>query len=297
MMRRDVWWAWLLGLVCLLLATNAAADEAQTPTQDPSSLTWDPSWPTFRPAEYVLTGVAGAAALGTFLFVKPPTVPHWTGGILFDDAGRDAFRLRSPSARDFSRHLSDYTAAGAVVLTIGVDSILIPLLRKSDRVALQLVLMDLEAFAYSTLTTTVLFTGAARARPSYADCQRDPSFDPLCDSGATSSFPSGHANAAFTAAGLTCANHARLPIYGGGAADTFACIGSLTLATTTASLRVLGDRHYVTDVLTSAGIGFGFGYGVPTLLHYASWGRDTSKVSLLPMGGNSSYGLMAIGNF
>jgi len=289
---------WLLILAWMALATTAHAEDAKTAP----SLTWDPSWPTFRPAEYAIAGVAGAAALGTFFLLKPPSHPHWIGGILFDDAARDALRLRSPGARDTARHVSDFTAAGTVLLALGVDSLLIPLVRKSDRVALQLTLMNLEAFALSSLTTTALFTGIARARPSYEDCQRDPSFDPLCDSGPTSSFPSGHANAAFTAAGLSCAHHGRLPLYGGGIGDVLACAGSLTLATTTATLRVVGDRHYVTDVLTSAGIGFGFGYGVPTLLHYVAGDGDDAtksgqaKVSFMPMGGDR-YGLMAVGSF
>ncbi|WP_394833271.1 phosphatase PAP2 family protein [Pendulispora rubella] len=284
----------------LMLATHARADDAH-PTTAPS-LTWNPSWPTFRPVEYIATGLAGAAAASIFLLMKPPSQPHWTGGILFDDAARDAFRIGSQSGRDTARRISDFTAAGAVVLTLGVDSLLIPLMRKSDKVAVQLTMMNLEAFAFSTLITNSLFTGVGRARPSYEECQRDPTSDRLCSSGATASFPSGHANGAFTAAGLSCAHHGRLPLWGGGLPDAMACIGSLSLAVTTASLRVAGDRHYVTDVLTSAGIGFGFGYGVPTLLHYAAGGSvmetkvGSAKFSLMPMGGDR-YGVMAVGSF
>ncbi|WP_394823447.1 phosphatase PAP2 family protein [Pendulispora albinea] len=304
-MRRLGWLEFEAGLLSLVLVASmvlpspAHADEVQKP---PASLTWNSSWPTFRPVEYVVTGVAGAAAAALFLFARSPSQPHWTGGILFDDAARDTFRLRNPGARDAARKASDVTALTAMVLVYGVDSLLIPLVRKSDRVALQLTLMNLEALALSSLTTNSLFIGVGRARPSYEDCQRDFNFDPLCNSGATSSFPSGHANGAFTAAGLSCAHHGHLPLYGGGAADVAACIGTLGLATATASLRVLGDRHYVTDVLTSAGIGFGFGYGVPTLLHYVagSGGEqsgDQAKFSLIPMGGASQYGLMAVGSF
>jgi len=309
----------LLIVALLVISTSARADEAQqrdavqgqteqgkaprdTVQEAPKTLTWDPAWPTFRPSEYVMTGLTGAAAIGIYLFAKPPSNPHWTGGILFDDAARDAFRLRSQGARTTARHVSDFTAAGAALLVLGVDSILIPLLRKNERLALQLTLMNLEAIAFSTFTVTSLFTTVGRARPSFEECQRDPNSDTLCRSGETASFPSGHANGAFTAAGLSCAHHGNLPLYGGGAADAAACIGSVALATTTASLRVLGDRHYVTDVLTSAGIGFGFGFGVPTLLHYVtgSGGEqsgDKAKFSLIPMGGNSQYGLMAVGSF
>ena len=69
--------------------------------------------------EYIATGLAGAAALGIFFFAKPPSQPHWTGGILFDDAARDAFRISSQSGRDTARRVSDFTAAGTVLLEFG----------------------------------------------------------------------------------------------------------------------------------------------------------------------------------
>lgn len=252
------------------------------------------SWryPTFRPAEYVATGVLGAAAIGVFAFAKGPTVPRWTGGILFDDAVRDAVRLRTPGGRDAIRLASDVTAVASVVIAVGVDSLAIPLARGSSAVALEAVLVDAEAFAVNSLVTTSAYTLIGRARPSYEDCRRNPSFDPLCNSGTNASFWSGHTALSFTAAGLSCAHHAYLHIYGGRTADALGCAGIITLASATVIFRVLGDRHFATDVITGAAVGFGIGYGVPTLLHYTA-GR--TEVTVAPS--TSGLGLELSGRF
>jgi membrane-associated phospholipid phosphatase len=133
-----------------------------------------------------------------------------------------------------------------------------------------MLLIDAEAYTLSTLVSTATFDLVSRARPTYASCQKDPKFDPLCTSGATASFWSGHTAQAFTAAGLSCAHHRYAELYGGGAPDAIACGVSVGLAATTGVLRITGDRHYATDVLAGALVGFAVGYGVPTLLHYES---------------------------
>lgn len=253
-----------LALAGVFAQSTARADE---PSQA-GELAWNPAWTEFRPSEYVVTGIAGAASFAAYFMLTAPSTPRWTGGILLDNVLRDDLRLRSPRLRDAARRASDVTAVSAVVIAVGVDSIMVPLLRHKPSVAEQLVLMDAESFAISTLLTTSLLKTIGRGRPSYADCQRDPSFDPLCKSGDTSSFPSGHTNAAFTAAGLSCAHHLHLALYGNQTADVVACAGEIALAGATGGLRVVGDRHYATDVWAGAIIGFGLGYGMPTLLHY-----------------------------
>ncbi|MEI9947869.1 MAG: phosphatase PAP2 family protein [Pseudomonadota bacterium] len=237
---------------------------------------WDPRWPKFRPSEYVLTAVAGSASLVLYFGVRDARTPRRVGGILFDDYFRDALRLRPPGERDAARTLSDWTALSAIGWAIAVDSLAVPLARGSAELSGQLLLMDAEAFAVSTLITNSLFKTVARARPSYSECQRDPKYDPLCKSNATGSFPSGHANTSFTAAGLSCAHHLHVALYGDRLADVLACVGTITLAATTGTLRVMGDRHYATDVLVGAMIGFAVGYGMPTLLHYGKVRNDAA---------------------
>ena len=269
-----------LGLACLVLAAPARADE---PARS-EALAWNPAWPKFRASEYVVTGIAGIGSIGAYFLLTEPSKPLWTGGILLDNEIRDAFRLRSPRSRDTARTLSNVTAVSATVIAVGVDSFVVPLLRHRPDVAQQLVLMDAESFALSTLITTTLFKTTGRARPSYEDCQRDSSFDSLCRSAVTSSFPSGHTNGAFTAAGLSCAHHLHLALYGNPVADTLACVSELGVAGATGALRVMGDRHYATDVLTGGIIGFAIGYGMPTLLHYGKAGSGSeASVTVQPV--------------
>lgn len=270
-------WRARIGTGCVALSLGLAW-ATQAHAQD-ASFGWDPRWPKFRPSEYVLTGVTGSAALVLYFGVHDAQTPRGTGGILFDDYFREALRLRAPSQRDLARTVSDWTAISAMSWAIAVDSLAVPLARGSAELSGQMLLMDTEAFSVSTLITTLIFKTVARARPSYAECAKDPKYDPLCKLHATGSFPSGHTNTAFTAAGLSCAHHLHVPLYGDRLADVLACVGTLTLATTTGTLRILGDRHYATDVLVGALIGFTIGYGMPTLLHYGNVQGNASTPS------------------
>jgi len=290
----------LMGL-CLFAANRAHAETVDTvgatsatsnDDTEPPKLLWQ--WRKSPPLEYVATGLVGVGALGVFFFLKPQDTPHWNSGILFDNAVRKTFRLRSPSARDAARTFSNVTAITTLVLAVGVDSVVLPLVKKSPNVIEELLLIDAEALALNSLATTVTFDEVGRARPSYDDCKRNRNFDPLCNSGNTASFFSGHESQAFTAAGLSCAHHQYLKFYGGGAPDTLSCIGNLTVAAGTGALRILGDRHYATDVLTGALVGFGFGYGMPVLLHY-SFRAERANVSISPLG--LGVGLNASGTF
>jgi membrane-associated phospholipid phosphatase len=235
--------------------------------QDPS-FGWDPRWPKFQPYEYVLTGVAGTASLLLYVGVPDARTPSYQGGILFDDYFRDVLRLRSPRQRDAARRVSDLMVASTLTWLIAVDSLTVPLARGSAELSGQMLLMDAEALAFSSLLNTVLFKAFARARPTYTECQQHPNHDPQCDLHPTGSFPSGHTNTSFTAAGLSCAHHLHVALYGDRLADVLACAGTITLAAAAGTLRVVGDRHYATDVVVAAALGFAMGYGMPTLLHY-----------------------------
>ncbi|HEV8549343.1 MAG TPA: phosphatase PAP2 family protein, partial [Polyangiaceae bacterium] len=107
-----------------------------------------------------------------------------------------------------------------------------------------------------------------------------------------SSFMSGHTTIAFTGAGLICAHHQHLPLYGGGAPDLLACIAALGAATTAGAMRVAADKHYATDVLLGMGVGLFAGYGLPNLLHYGA-GNGQPR-SLLPTFKSASAGIDAV---
>lgn len=258
-----------------------ALGTARTARAREAALAWSPSWPKFRSSEYVATGVVGVGALSAIFLFDDAEKPRWQGGILLDDAARDAFRARSPAGRDTARRVSDITAASSASLLLGVDSLLVPVARGRAGIAWQMEWMNVEAFALSTLLRTTLVKAIGRARPSYTDCALDPTFDPRCDDSKTASFPSGHSTAAFTAAGLSCAHHTHLALYGDRYRDDAACGLSLLLAAVTGSLRVVGDRHYVSDVVGGALLGFGVGFGLPWLLHYRPGGSEQVRTTEL----------------
>jgi membrane-associated phospholipid phosphatase len=112
----------------------------------------------------------------------------------------------------------------------------------------------------------------------------------------TESFFSGHTTIAATSAGLVCANHSRLPLWGHPVADASACALSSTAAVFTGVSRILADRHYATDVLAGFGFGFGIGYAVPVLLHYSRVKTD-AVLSLSPGGPCTGACLRLSGSF
>ncbi len=283
-------------LAAFLTVLAPAIARADPPPPERKPLRWDEDRPRFRPVEYAVTGVVGPVAIAMYIWLPSQRQPHWIGGILFDDAVRNALRVRSPSALQAVWTASDVVNVTDVVLVVGVDSLLVPLLRGSADVSLQLGLMDAESFALGSVLTFSLYDSVGRARPSYEDCQQNPS-GPGCTISPTASFPSGHTAEVFIAAGASCANHQYVPIYGSRLTDSLACARDLTMATADGLLRIMGDRHYATDVLAGAAIGFAFGYGVPTLLHYrASRAPSLATWTVSPMMGRQP-GLALVGSF
>ena len=186
--------------------------------------------------------------------------------------------------------MADTTGVTLVALSVGLDSIIIPLVRGSLDVTWQLVLMDAEAYSLSSIVAISMYDSIGRARPNYEDCLAG-RVTVGCNGSSTASFPSGHINEAFTAAGLSCAHHLFQHVYGNALADAFACIRDLSLGTTEAILRMMGDRHYFSDVVAGSAIGFSFGFALPTLLHYMKW-RHGPKAVVSPMIAPHLSGLM-----
>jgi membrane-associated phospholipid phosphatase len=179
-----------------------------------------------------------------------------------------------------------------------IDLPVVLLAHRQPQVAWQLLMMDLEANAVAGFITDALFVSSGRGRPSYPRCATDPNYDSLCGLTANNaSFPSGHVLGIATAAGLTCIHHKYLPLYANRAADAGVC-GFMVLATAvTGVTRVVADRHYASDVVVGAAIGFGAGYGLPWLLHYRAGAEapDASHVFLVPFGGSRSVGVGIVG--
>jgi membrane-associated phospholipid phosphatase len=85
-------------------------------------------------------------------------------------------------------------------------------------------------------------------------------------------FYSGHAAATATMAGLTCAHHQHLPLYGGGFADLAPCLAMIGVSLGAGATRIMADRHWASDVLTGWTVGALSGYVLPSALHYGFGG-------------------------
>lgn len=291
-------------MVPLLVAMPARAEETKEAPKEKKEhrLEFKPSWTRFTTVEYVVTPIIGAVTVYRLAFAKGPDHPHWTGPILVDEQVRNGLRLHGDQELANVRLAADIATIVPVLNVVVVESILVPAFDHNFDVGWQMSAMNAEAFAASGLVVGILFDTVARARPSYEECQNG-STDKLCNTGKYADFPSGHAATAFTAAGLSCAHHANLPLYGGGAPDAIACAASLTVATSVGVFRMMGDRHYLSDVVVGAGIGFMFGFGLPSLLHYREhpvgevYRSAAMRIGVSPGNASTPYGASAFGLF
>ena len=246
--------------------THAAAPEAR-PGAGPSPSLWSRSWPEYSWGEGVATVLAGLGT-GYFFLRSPPSEPRWRGGILFDDAVRDAVRLESASGRQRLRSVGDMPYYFAPLLPLIVDPLVVSwLVRDDPKLAYNLAFMGLEAFSYAGLTSFISTRLSVRERPDTTQCRLEhPDFEG-CQAD-TEAFWSGHTSIVAASAGLVCANHRYVSLWGSPVADAAACALAASGALLTAGSRLMADRHYASDVIVGMGAGFGFGYAVPVLLHY-----------------------------
>ena len=278
----------------------AAATSAAAVTSAPERLplAWNPRYPKVRPLEYAVTVAAGAGLLlATRIDVADR---HWSGDG-FDDAIRRGVRLHDAGARQTVRSVGDGIFYGMLAYPFVVDALLVAGPRNGD-VAWQLLVISGESTALSGLTSVLVERNAGRARPFLRECAADPSSSPgECGAGSEQdhmSFLSGHTLMAFNAAGLLCANHLHLGLYGNRFADVATCVLGTGLASFEGATRLMADRHYLTDVVTGSVVGFGAGFGLPMLLHYG--GRDGAKslpALVLPYAKPAEAGLQALGVF
>jgi membrane-associated phospholipid phosphatase len=254
-------------LAALLLRAPAAG--AQTKPAAPTARRLDWQWHRFGVVDYALTAVLTASYLTVEFAVPPPTEPKWRGHILFDESVRDAMVAESRTGRDRAAIVSDILTL-APQLIVAVDTVLVPLVFDNGNfdVALQMALIDIQAIASIGLLSRGGHRFVARERPDVSPCTSDREYHGLCLGGRYASFPSGHTASAFGGAGLVCAHHARLPLYGGGAPDVVVCVAAVGMAGTASMLRVTSDRHYISDVIVGTALGVGLGFVVPYFVHY-----------------------------
>ena len=249
-------------------------------------LYWDPKFNRMDMPEMIVTGVAASIALATNIL--PPLKTGWRGGIAVDDHVR-SLRASSLDAQLEVRTGTDVGLALMTMYPLLVDSFLVAYwYRGSEDVALQMALIDVEAFAIvgAIEGTSNFFSG--RERPYGRDCGAGiPNNTNDCQSDARyRSFFSGHTAVSFTAAALICSHHEALQLFES-AADHIACATGLLAAGTIGTLRIVGDAHYFSDVLVGAVVGTSIGLGVPLLHHYrrappAEEARSDFHLTLVP---------------
>jgi membrane-associated phospholipid phosphatase len=261
-------------------------------------LRWSERWQRVEAPHIVATGVTLGATIGA-LFL-PQTEEGWTRGILFDDWLRERLALGRRDDRDTAIAVGDAFYWGMmlypVVADIGVATLAI---HQSTDVAWQMFWIDGQAFALAGLLSRLTQKLVGRDRPYVRECARDPSYDLGCDDPTDRSqgFVSGHTAMAFTGAALICTHHAHLRLYRNAAADALACSLGVAGASWVAHSRMVGDRHYASDVIAGGIIGVAAGWLLPELLHYRfnAAGAMTSRLAVMPLVGGDTAGLLVVG--
>ena len=280
--------------VALLTGWVSAArahDEAAT-----GRLVWNERWQRATGWNLAATGALAATSLGLTLGTSPQR--RWTGGILFDDAVRDAVRIDEPGLQDRVAQASDVIYPLLAMYPVVIDSGLVAWgIHGSSDVAAQTAAISLQSLALAGAITITAISFVGRQRPRELGCEHDPNATRCDDPGSNKSFFSGHSAASFTAAGLICTHHAELPLYGGGAADVIACSLGLFAATTVAAFRVMSDSHWPTDVALGSTVGAVSGFVVPRLLHYGFGSSGPGRVALAPLLTPTTRGLAFLAAF
>ena len=251
---------------------RTGAVEARDQADDGHRLHW--SYPRFRLWQLL----SSLAVSGTNLYLQygiEGDFPSsgWNEGILFDDASRDLLVAESKEGRHKAAQISNFMWHATQYYPIVVDSLFVPLVTDKFNidVALQMNAINWQVQGLAFLLLRVSHRTVGRGRPSLQECPDDPDYDGVCGdnyTGRTASFMGGHVAMAMSGAGLVCAHHQALPLYGGNIADALICGVAVASALATGALRVVADRHWMSDIVVGAGIGGALGYGLPYLLHY-----------------------------
>lgn len=303
-------WAGLLGAPVPAFAQEPAS-AASAPQSSPSRaevegrprLEWGDR-PRFNLAESLSTGIAATGLVVLHFAELHREGDPWTARFAVDESARGGLRAPTADGRTAAARASDVLMYGLMFYPVVIDTGLVALgIHRSPDVAAQMFLINAQAFALSSLVTVVTKLVARRERPYGRNC--GPGSDtPGCDDEQRyKSFYSGHTSTAFTGAGLVCAHHLHLPLYGDEGTGMAACGLAVGAAATVGTMRVVADKHYLSDVLLGAGVGLLSGYLMPRLLHYRDGRRPPRardrrvRSTVAPMLGLDSAGLSVQGLF
>lgn len=270
---------------------------------EPQAATWEvfsPRWQYRRFGVWDgLTVASGAAVALTSTLLGPPAEARWQGGVLFDDGVRSALRADSRAGRDRARAVGDTTYITGALLPTLLDGLIVTLgAHGASDVAGQMLLINVEAYAVAAALLVGSENLFARARPSMKPCAEDDNYEAYCNNpDEKSSFISGHTGVVATSAGLLCAHHQYLDLYGNQVADAAACGLGIGLALTTGVARIVNDRHYATDTLAAFAVGALSGYALPVLGYYSSGrspGESARHWSIVPVLSSTTAGFSVL---
>lgn len=238
----------------LLLASAAARAEV-------SPLAVDPRW------DLPVTAAAAAGSLLLSSSLARPGRCQWCGTNGFDDSARDDLRWSDPAPASTA---SDVLVNGILPVAVLANSFFSARAGGDPRAFWEDSLVIAEAAAVTGLLNAATKDATARRRPNAG-------LDATGSSNAA--FFSGHTSLAFSLAAAA----GTVSTLRGYPSAPYVWAGGLTLAAGIGYLRVAGDRHWASDVLTGAGVGGLVGFAVPWLFHRAR--RPGSSVAVLPAPG------------
>ncbi|HJK90340.1 MAG TPA: phosphatase PAP2 family protein [Polyangiaceae bacterium LLY-WYZ-15_(1-7)] len=232
-------------------------------------LPWGEDWGHFGGGDYAVLAVGGVA---TIVFsALAPRGDGWTTRTGADKSVRSALRRPTLQRRQNVRDVSDLSLSLLVSWPFLVDGLLLGLwYHDSPEVARELTLMAVEVQFISGALQAMTTTLVGRERPYVRDCAEDGRLDDADCMGRSRfrSFFSGHTSQSFAGAATACVYHAKLPLFSAEHRRVDAgltCALGFGLAALTGSFRIMGDMHYITDVLTGAVVGTAVGLGLPLL--------------------------------
>jgi membrane-associated phospholipid phosphatase len=221
--------------------------------------------------------------LETVLLQDQVESPRWNGPILFDTAARNLFRLSSAEGRADAATTSWVFWFALVGYPLVVD---VPYAWKrfGKQIAWDMFWQDATALSLSAAVDFTLRDTVDRLRPYNTTCLDQGGTYATCLNGpeATRSFPSGHVSETTTGTALICTQHLILHLYGG-PWDAVTCSSAVAADAIVASLRMMADDHWATDILGGAAIGVAFGWGVPVLMHLHGHATPAPATGSMPM--------------
>lgn len=264
----------LNGLAVIFAACVVWCSASSAHAQDRSHLQWNPHFSRFSTAQYGMTLALAGGLFASNTMLRESSSAAWRDELLLDHEARSLLSASSARGQRDASEVSDYLALGLVIYPFAIDTALVAGVGyQSYDVAFQMAMIGAQAVLTAKLVSRLTKVFVGRARPGTEQCVTG---DEAGCGSYNESFVSGHTTTAFVGAGLICAQHQNIALYGDGPYGAIACGAALATASAVGTLRMVADRHHLTDVLSGAVVGLGAGWLMPNLLNY-NFGADRGQ--------------------